>query len=106
MTKIIESTGNIYADLNRPDADELLVKAQLVFKIDQIIKAKKWNQQQAAEVMGITQPKLSKLLRGQFAGVSEAKLIECLTKLGRDVQIVVGRARKGATSGQVAVVFA
>ncbi len=54
----------------------------------------------------MTQPKLSKMLRGQFRGVSEAKMLECLAKLGRDVQIVVGPARRSAAAGRVEVVFA
>jgi predicted XRE-type DNA-binding protein len=98
-------SGNVYADLDFPDADEMLVKAQLATKIGEIIKAHRWNQQKAAEVVGLTQPKLSSLLRGQFRGISEAKMLDCLARLGRDVRIVVGPARRDATAGRVAVVF-
>jgi predicted XRE-type DNA-binding protein len=106
VTEIKESSGNIYADLGMDDADEMLVKAQLATKIGEIVKARKWSQQQAADVLGLTQPKLSLMLRGQFRGISEAKMLECLTRLGRDVQIVVGPARRKTTAGRVAVVFA
>jgi len=106
MMEIEESTGNVYADLGMPDADEMLVKAQLASKIGEIIKNRKWSQQQAADVLGLTQPKLSKMLRGQFRGISEAKMLDCLTRLGRDVQIVVGPARRMPSVGHVAVVFA
>jgi predicted XRE-type DNA-binding protein len=106
MIKIEKSTGNVYTDLGVADADEMIVKAQLASKIGEIIKSKKWSQQQAAEVLGITQPKLSKLLRGQFRGISEAKLLDCLARLGRNVQIVVGPARRTSSAGRVAVVFA
>jgi predicted XRE-type DNA-binding protein len=99
------SSGNVYADLEIPDADEMWVKAQLAAKIGEIIKARHWSQQQAAEVVGMTQPKLSHLLRGQFRGISEAKMLDCLTRLGRDVQIVVGPARCNANVGGVTVVF-
>ncbi|MDR0771070.1 MAG: helix-turn-helix domain-containing protein [Burkholderiales bacterium] len=105
MIEIEEGTGNIYADLGMADAEEMLVKAQLATKIGEIIKSHKWSQQQAAEVLGMTQPKLSKMLRGQFRGISEAKMLDCLTRLGRDVQIVVGPARRTASVGHVAVVF-
>ena len=98
-------SGNVYADLDFPDADEMLVKAQLATKIGEIIKARRWSQQKAAEVVGLTQPKLSSLLRGQFRGISEAKMFDCLARLGRDVQIVVGPPRRDATAGRVAVVF-
>ena len=106
MTDYEESSGNVYADLGLADAEEMLVKAQLASKIGEIIKGRRWTQQQAAEVLGMTQPKLSNLLRGQFRGVSEAKMLECLAKLGRDVKIVVGPARRSNKPGHVEVVFA
>jgi predicted XRE-type DNA-binding protein len=106
MIKIEESSGNVYADLGMVNADEMMVKAQLAAKIGEIIKGRKWNQQQAADVLGLTQPKLSKMLRGQFRGISEAKMLDCLARLGRDVQIVVGPARRTTSIGHVAVVFA
>lgn len=85
------SRGNIYADLGADDADEMLLKAQLALAIGEILQSKKLTQQQAAKILGMTQPKLSNLLRGQFRGISEAKMLECLVKLGRDVEIVVGK---------------
>ncbi|ASG64350.1 TPA: XRE family transcriptional regulator [Kluyvera ascorbata] len=85
------SRGNIYADLGADDADEMLLKAQLALAISEILQSKKLTQQQAAKILGMTQPKLSNLLRGQFRGISEAKMLECLVKLGRDVEIVVGK---------------
>lgn len=106
MTDFEESSGNVYADLGYQDADEMLVKAQLATKIGEIIKARKWTQQQAAEVLGVPQPKLSKMLRGQFRGISEAKMLDCLARLGRDIKIVVGPAQHRLAAGRVAVVFA
>ena len=106
MIEIEEGTRNVYAYLGRADADEMIVKAQLATKIGEIIKGRKWRQQQAADVLGIPQSKLSKMLRGQFRGISEAKMLDCLVRLGRDVQIVVGPARGAASAGRVAVVFA
>lgn len=108
MVEFEKSAGNVYADLGLADADEMLVKAQLANKISEIIKGRKWTQQQAAEALGVPQSKLSKMLRGQFRGVSETKMLDCLTRLGRDVQIVVGPARRinTTTAGRVAVVFA
>lgn len=106
MIEFENGTGNVYADMGREDAAEMLIKAQLVTKIGEIIKARKWTQQEAANVLGLTQPKLSKMLRGQFRGISEAKMLDCLARLGRDVQIVVGPARRRVSAGRVAVVFA
>ena len=105
MIKIKKSSGNVYADLGMADAAEMVVKAQLATKIGEIIKNRKWSQQQAARVLGLTQPKLSKMLNGQFRGISETKMLDCLTRLGRNVKIVVGPARRAAQAGRVAVVF-
>jgi len=94
---------NVYADLGRPDADEMLVKAQLASRISEVIKRRRLTQVAAAEITGLPQPKLSGLLRGQFCGVSEAKMLACLTRLGRDVRIVVGPARRRAGAGRIEV---
>ncbi|MDR0457949.1 MAG: helix-turn-helix domain-containing protein, partial [Burkholderiaceae bacterium] len=96
------------ADLGVPQAGEMLVKSRLAMKIDQIIKSRRWTQQQAAEALGMSQPKLSKMLRGQFRGISQTRMLECLNLLGRDVQIVVGPARRvrAHATGRLDVVFA
>jgi predicted XRE-type DNA-binding protein len=81
---------------------------RLAAKMDQHMQqlsAQGINDAQAADVLGIPQPKLSKMLRGQFCGISEAKMLDCLVRLGRNVQIVVGPARRAASSGRIAVVF-
>jgi predicted XRE-type DNA-binding protein len=105
MSNITRGSTNVYADLGLENADEMLVKAQLATKIGDIIKRRKLTQVQAAELLGITQPKLSGLLRGQFRGISESKMLECLTRLGRDIQIVVKPTPRSRTEGHVSVVF-
>ena len=106
MSDIQTGSNNVYADLGIPDAEEMWVKAQLASNIGDIIKRRKLTQIQAAELLGITQPKLSGLLRGQFRGISETKMLECLTRLGRDIQIVVKSAPRSRKEGHVSVVFA
>ena len=106
MSKIEKGSGNVYADLGMPDAEEMLVKAQLSTKIAEIIKLRKMTQTQAAGVLGMPQPKLSNMLRGRFRGISETKMLECLTRLGRDVQIVVKPSSKARKIGRVSVSFA
>jgi predicted XRE-type DNA-binding protein len=106
MSNIEHGSTNVYADLGLDHAEEMLVKAQLATKIGDIIKRRKLTQVQAAELLGITQPKLSGLLRGQFRGISEAKMLECLTRLGRDIEIVVKSAPRSRAEGHVTVVFA
>lgn len=100
---------NVYRDLGFPDPEAMLVKAQLTSKISEILAERRYTQTEAAELLGIPQPKLSKILRGQFRGVSERKLMDCLVKLGRDVEIVVRDAppdRRAGMRGAVSVVFA
>jgi predicted XRE-type DNA-binding protein len=106
---IEHSSGNVYADLGMADAQEMLVKAKLAAKIGEIIQRQNLTQQQAAEVLAMPQPKVSLLLRGQFRGISESKMLECLARLGRDIDIVVKPARRRAAVGAVGhvnVVFA
>ncbi len=74
----------------------MLLKAQLALKIAEILRKRGWSQQQAAKVLGMTQPKLSQMLRGQFRGISEMKMMECLVRLGRGVKIVVEPESKKA----------
>jgi predicted XRE-type DNA-binding protein len=96
---------NVYADLGYPDADDMLVKAQLITKIHEIIKTHGWTQQEAADVLGMTQLKLSGVLRGQFREISVAKLMTCLIRMGRRVQIVIGPACQTSDVSHVEVVF-
>ena len=98
---IEKSSGNVYADLGLADAQEMLIKAKLASKIGEIIQRQKLTQQQAAQLLAMPQPKVSLLLRGQFRGISEAKMLECLARLGRDIDIVVKPARRRAPSGKV-----
>ena len=105
---IEKSSGNVYADLGLADAQEMLVKAKLASKIGEIIQRQNLTQQQAATLLAMPQPKVSLLLRGQFRGISEAEMLECLARLGRDIDIVVKPARRRAASGalgRVNVVF-
>ena len=100
-----KGSGNIYADLGFADAEDRLVKAQLVTKIAEIIRQRGLTQEKAAKLLGFTQPKISRLLRGQFRGISERRLLRCLTRLGRDVEIVVRPAVR-QRGGQFRVRFA
>jgi predicted XRE-type DNA-binding protein len=95
MSKAAESI-NVYEQLGFPDAEEMFIKAQLVSKIAEILRERRWSQQQAAKVLGLTQPKLSRMLRGQFRGISEMKMMDCLIRLGKTVKIVVGPKGKPA----------
>ena len=105
MIDIETGSTNVYEDLGLPNASEMQVKASLATKIGEIIKRRRLTQSQAAEILGMPQPKISSMLRGQFRGISEAKMLECMNRLGRDVQIVVGKPSQSKNMGQTRVVF-
>lgn len=83
------STGNVFADLDLPNPEELLVKSELARQISKTIKSHNLTQVQAAEILGIDQPKVSALVRGKLSGFSIDRLIEYLNALDNDVEIVV-----------------
>lgn len=92
-------SGNIFADLGLPNAEEHLLKAQLVVQLHRLIKARKLTQIAAAKLVGIKQPDLSKILRGHYQGFSLERLMRMLTAFDQDVEITVRprRKKKGAT---------
>lgn len=91
MTKKGYATGsrNVFKDIGVPNAEEHLVKAQLVFKIDTIMKDRGLKQIEAADLFGIRQPDVSKMLRGEFRQFSVERLLRFLVALDQDVEIVV-----------------
>jgi predicted XRE-type DNA-binding protein len=104
MSKLPEheaSSGNVFADLGLPNADELLLKAQIVTEISRLMKLKKLTQANAAKLTSITQPDLSNLLRGKFRGFSIERLLLMLTAFGRDVEVVVWPAGRSKKTGGI-----
>ena len=87
--EIQDASDNIFADLGRPDAEAHYVKAQLVFQMQQIMKARKLSQTAAANLMGIKQPDVSNLLRGRFRGYSIDRILSFLQALDQDIEIVI-----------------
>ena len=83
------SSGNVYADLGLPDAEKLKIKTGLVIEIRKAMRRLGLTQQEAAKRMGITQPKVSDMMRGDFSNLSERKLMDCLTRMGYNIEINV-----------------
>lgn len=83
------SSESVYADLGFKNHEEMETKSNLVMEISKVIKKKKLTQTEAAEIFGISQPKLSELLSGRFRGYSIERLIHFLNEIGQDVDIIV-----------------
>lgn len=88
------SSGNVFADVGLADADKLKIKSGLVIEITKAVRKLALSQEEAGRRMGLPQPKLSGLLRGDFSNVSERKLMDCLNRLGYDIEIRVKPAAK------------
>lgn len=99
MKKRAYETGsrNVFKDLGVPNADEHMVKAQLVFKIDIIMKERRLKQVEAAALFGVRQPDISRMLRGEFRQFSVERLLRFLVALNQDVEIVV-KPHRGRTT--------
>jgi len=96
------SSGNVFADLGFANPGREALKAELMLKICRLIKKRGITQAQAGEVLGIRQPHVSALMRGQSGAFSVERLMEFLTALGQDVRIRVVPTRRG--QGSVSVV--
>lgn len=87
-------SGNVFADLGLRDAEKLKIKSGLVIQIVKAVRRLGLSQEEAGRRMGLPQPKVSGLFRGDFANVSERKLMDCLNRLGYDIEIKVKPASK------------
>ena len=83
------SSGNVFSDIGVEHPEEELTKAKLVWEIELIIKKRRLTQVEAANVMGINQPKVSALMRRKLDGFSVERLIHFLNALGQDIDIIV-----------------
>jgi predicted XRE-type DNA-binding protein len=98
-------SGNVYRDLGFKNADAMLARARIVAGIVQIIRAPRLTQTTAAKIRGLSQPKVSVLLNGQFQDYSQERLIGLLDRLGCDVKIVVTPKPRNRATGRMPVAF-
>jgi predicted XRE-type DNA-binding protein len=102
--KVHRGSGNVFADLGLPNAEELLVKAELVRQISNLLEARNITQAEAAKILGIDQPKVSALLNGKLSGFSVDRLFRFLNALGSDVEIRVVAKPQTTNPAQTKVV--
>jgi len=99
--EVYESSGNVFADLGLPDADSHFLKAQLVAELFRLTRQRKLTQAKAGELMGISQPEVSRLFRGNFREYSVDRLMAFLTAFDRDVEIVSRPRLKDGGRGHI-----
>jgi predicted XRE-type DNA-binding protein len=99
---VTASSGNVFADLGLPNADQELMKARLTLQIYRLIKDRDLTQTEAGKILGIPQPHVSALMRNRSGNFSVGRLIDFLTALGQDVEITVKPTRK--VHGEMSVV--
>ena len=92
--EIVPSSGNIFADLNLAEPEELLAKAALGYRIRAVIAARGWTQVQAAAALGIAQPNVSALMAARLSGFSIERLLRLLLRLDQDIEIAVRPKRE------------
>jgi predicted XRE-type DNA-binding protein len=100
--RIIESTGNVFADLGLPNSEEELLKARLIWQISDTIGAQRLKQTEAAKLLGLKQPDVSGLLHGKTNGFSVDRLLRLLNRLGKDVKITV-KTKPGSRPARITV---
>jgi predicted XRE-type DNA-binding protein len=105
MTKpkieVDESSGNVFADLGLPNAEERLLKANIVSELHRLIKQRGLTQVKAAKLIGIHQPDLSHLLRGDFDDYSAERLMKMLTVFEQDIEITMKPHGKAGRPGRI-----
>jgi len=99
-----QGSNNIFADLGFPNPEEHLAKAQLAVQIVEIIRQRRLSQTAAADILGIDQPKVSALMRGQLKNFSLDRLCRFLNRLDKDVDIVVKDKPRSRTHGETHIV--
>ena len=103
---VTRGTGNVFADLGFPDAAERQARLRLAYALNQELEARKISQADAAKVLGVTQPKVSALRRYKLEGFSVERLMNLLTALDQDVEIVIRRKPRSRRTGRISVVAA
>jgi predicted XRE-type DNA-binding protein len=96
-----ESSGNVFADLGLPDSEERMLKAGIVVELRRLIKERELTQVKAAKLVGISQPDLSHLLRGDFDDYSAERLMKMLTAFEQDIEIIMKPHRKAGQRGRI-----
>src|SRR5215211_6698738 len=100
-----KSSGNVFADLGLSNPEERMLKAELAAQIRRIIEQKGWAQTRVAELIGLDQPKVSRLLRGQLSGFSVDRLFNVLNRLGHSVEVRISAKERAPKKSHTRVMI-
>ena len=98
MKNVTKGSGNVFADLGLPDAEDLQARTHLTHQIYNLIKAHGLNQPEAADLLRLKQPDVSALMNGKFAAFSVDRLLHLLVRLNQEVEIIIRPVLKGKRS--------
>lgn len=104
--QVTHGSGNVFADLGLENADDLLVKADLAIALTTIIRERGWTQHEAADALGVDQPKISALTRGVIGGFSVERLLRLLNLAGYDAAVLLRPTIAGPQMGRTRVTIA
>jgi predicted XRE-type DNA-binding protein len=103
---IVRGSGNVFADLGLPDAEERQTKLRLAYALNTVIDAQRLTQGVAAQRLGLNQPKVSALRNYKLEGFSVERLMTLLNALDRDIEIVIRKKPRSRSSARISVVAA
>lgn len=100
------STGNVFADLGVSEPEEALLKSDLAIRVAQLIEERHLTQKEAAKLLRVAQPNISRLIRGELRGFSVERLLRFLVALGQEIDVVVRPSANPTEPARVRTVFA
>jgi predicted XRE-type DNA-binding protein len=103
---IVRGSGNVFADLGLPDAEERQTKLRLAYALNTVIDAQRLTQGVAAQRLGLNQPKVSALRNYKLEGFSVERLMTLLNALDRDIEIVIRKKPRSRSAARISVVAA
>ena len=104
--QVVRGSGNVFADLGLPEAKEMQTKLRLAYAINEIVESRRLTQANAAELLGIPQPRISALKNYKLEGFSVERLMTFLTALDRDVEISIRKRTSSRVPAKITVVAA
>jgi predicted XRE-type DNA-binding protein len=102
-SRFVRGSGNVFADVGLPNAEDALAKAKLAEAIEEAIQRRNLTQTETAAILGVDQPKVSRIVNGRLDGFTQDRLMRYLRVLGEDIEIRVTHRKEGNREGRLTV---